>query len=164
MWLLINPRTSAAPPWVSKRPSSSGSPSGGYREGTQSQVLGAGRRKRRPGRLGGASNYLGEDVTDLAQAREFDEYLRIQRAIHEAGIDGAASVKLTQFGLMVDEGLTLERGRQVTVNAESLGRCSGSTWRDRSSRARQSRSTSPSSGRTRTVRHHAPGVREEERS
>jgi proline dehydrogenase len=67
-------------------------------------------------------NYLGEDVTDLAQAqREFDEYLSIQRAIHEAGIDGAASVKLTQFGLMVDEGLALERGRQVTVNAESLG-------------------------------------------
>jgi len=67
-------------------------------------------------------NYLGEDVTDLAQAqREFDEYLRIQRAIHDADIDGAASVKLTQFGLMVDERLALERAREVTVDAESLG-------------------------------------------
>src|SRR5712692_316582 len=50
--------------------------------------------------LGTVLNYLGEDVKDprIAESNH-QEYVKLQRAIDAAGIDGCVSVKLTQFGL-----------------------------------------------------------------
>jgi len=71
--------------------------------------------------LGAIMNYLGEDVTDLGVAqRGVDEYLALQRAIHEQEVDGCASVKLTQLGLVVDESFLEERIEEIANNAESL--------------------------------------------
>jgi proline dehydrogenase len=67
-------------------------------------------------------NYLGEDVTDGAVAEsQTKEYLALQKAIAEGGIDGSVSVKLTQLGLLVDEQLVSERLVKLAVNAASLG-------------------------------------------
>ena len=52
--------------------------------------------------LGTILNFLGEDVNDPQVAEShFEEYVRLQRAIGAAGLDGCVSVKLTQFGLGV---------------------------------------------------------------
>ncbi|HTX36374.1 MAG TPA: proline dehydrogenase family protein [Bryobacteraceae bacterium] len=61
-------------------------------------------------------DHLGESVTTLdeaAQAR--DVYLRTLAAIHEAGIEGNVSLKLTQFGLDLSPG-------QCRANVEELVR------------------------------------------
>ncbi len=73
--------------------------------------------------LGTILNYLGEDVTDpaLAQAH-FEEYVKLQREIHDSGIDGCASVKLTQFGLgVLDEPVVIERATHLVEGAAALG-------------------------------------------
>src|SRR5689334_21960998 len=45
-------------------------------------------------------DHLGESVTTLDEAAAArDVYLRTLSAIHESGIDGNVSLKLTQFGL-----------------------------------------------------------------
>ncbi|MDA4136092.1 MAG: proline dehydrogenase family protein [Thaumarchaeota archaeon] len=67
-------------------------------------------------------NFLGEDVTDGAVAEsQTNEYLALQKAIAEAGIDGSVSVKLTQLGLLVNEQLVAERLVRLASNAASLG-------------------------------------------
>jgi proline dehydrogenase len=72
--------------------------------------------------LGVILNFLGEDITELDEAeRQVEEYLRLQQAIHDNKIDGAISIKLTQFGLIIDEPFALERVERVALNAEALG-------------------------------------------
>jgi proline dehydrogenase len=66
-------------------------------------------------------NFLGEDISDRERAaKEVEEYVRLQRAIQTATIDGCVSVKLTQFGLTVDEPFVLESLDHVSANAQSL--------------------------------------------
>jgi proline dehydrogenase len=74
--------------------------------------------------LGTILNYLGEDVTDPDVAEShFQEYVRLQRAIGDSGIDGCVSVKLTQFGLgILDDSFVLERARTLVEEAGSMGR------------------------------------------
>lgn len=74
--------------------------------------------------LGTVLNYLGEDVSDpkVAEAH-FDEYLRLQRAIGQAGIDGCISVKLTQFGLgVVEESAVIEKVLTLAQEAKNMQR------------------------------------------
>jgi proline dehydrogenase len=72
--------------------------------------------------MGAILNYLGEEITDQSVAdAHLQEYLNLQRAIHSDGIDGCASVKLTQFGLMGDEQRAAERLERCAANAEELG-------------------------------------------
>jgi len=66
-------------------------------------------------------NFLGDDVTDGAVAEsQTNEYLALQKAIAEDGIDGSVSVKLTQLGLLVNEQLVAERLVRLASNAASL--------------------------------------------
>ena len=74
--------------------------------------------------LGTILNYLGEDVEDpkIAQAH-FEEYVKLQRAIQRAGIDGCVSVKLTQFGMgVLDESVVLDRATSLADEAKDMGR------------------------------------------
>jgi proline dehydrogenase len=74
--------------------------------------------------LGTILNYLGEDVKDPRVAEShFAEYVRLQRAIGDAGIDGCASVKLTQFGLgVLEDSVVLEKARRLVEEAGGMGR------------------------------------------
>lgn len=74
--------------------------------------------------LGTILNYLGEDVKDPAVAEShFEEYVKLQRAIGAAGIDGCVSVKLTQFGLgVLDDSAVLEKAARLVEEAEGMGR------------------------------------------
>ena len=67
-------------------------------------------------------NYLGEDVTEQSVAEaHLQEYLRMQQAISENGIDGCVSVKLTQFGLGADDARCEERLLKAAGRASELG-------------------------------------------
>jgi proline dehydrogenase len=74
--------------------------------------------------LGTVLNYLGEDVTDphIADA-QFEEYVKLQRAIEAAGIDGCVAVKLTQFGLgVLEDSIVLEKAERLVEEAEGMKR------------------------------------------
>ncbi len=74
--------------------------------------------------LGTILNYLGEDVKDpLVAESHFEENVKLQRAIADAGIDGCVSVKLTQFGLgALDDSAVLEKARRLVEDAEGTKR------------------------------------------
>ncbi|HVC27176.1 MAG TPA: proline dehydrogenase family protein [Nitrososphaerales archaeon] len=74
--------------------------------------------------LGAILNYLGEDVKDPSVAEShFKEYVKLQRAIGGARIDGCVSVKLTQFGLgVLEDSAVLEKAAQLVEEAEGMGR------------------------------------------
>jgi proline dehydrogenase len=73
--------------------------------------------------LGTILNFLGEDVTDTRVAEaNFSEYLRLQRAVSDAAIDGCVSVKLTQFGLDGELGSVMEKAARLADDASSTGR------------------------------------------
>src|SRR3989475_12476321 len=66
-------------------------------------------------------NYLGEDVTDQSVAEaHLQEYLRMQQAISENGINACVSVKLTQFALGADDARCEERLVRAAGHASGL--------------------------------------------
>ncbi len=72
--------------------------------------------------LGALLNFLGEDVADPRMAEtQTSEYLALQQAIAETGIDGSVSVKLTQLGLLLDERITAERLISLAAGASKFG-------------------------------------------
>ncbi len=71
--------------------------------------------------LGVIVNFLGEEIKDPAEAdAHAAEYLRLQQAISDAGVNGFASVKLTQLGLGSDEQGMNARLEKIASNAERL--------------------------------------------
>ena len=73
--------------------------------------------------LGVILNYLGEDVEDRRVVESsFEEYVKLQRAIASAGIDGCISVKLTQFGLTTDYSACFEKAVRLAEEASAMGR------------------------------------------
>src|SRR5438552_9903462 len=70
--------------------------------------------------LGAILNYLGEDVKDPRVAEShFQEYVKLQRAIEAAGIDGGVSVKLTQFGLgVLEDSAVMEKAARLAEEAQ----------------------------------------------
>ncbi len=67
-------------------------------------------------------NFLGEEITDPSIAdSHLQEYLSLQQAISQNGVRGCVSVKLTQFGLVSDEGGARKRLQQVVREASRLG-------------------------------------------
>lgn len=74
--------------------------------------------------LGTILNYLGEDVKDPSVAEShFQEYVKLQRAIATAGVDGCVSAKLTQFGLgVLEDSSVYEKARQLAEEARVMGR------------------------------------------
>ena len=74
--------------------------------------------------LGTILNFLGEDVNDPQVAEShFEEYVRLQRAIGAAGLDGCVSVKLTQFGLgVLEDSEVLEKAGRLAEEADGMKR------------------------------------------
>jgi len=74
--------------------------------------------------LGAILNYLGEDVNDPRVAEShFQEYVRLQRAIRDGGVDGCVSVKLTQFGLgVLEDSAVMEKALRLVEEAEEMRR------------------------------------------
>jgi proline dehydrogenase len=66
-------------------------------------------------------NHLGENVASTDEARRArDSYVRMLRAMHEAGISGNIAVKLTQLGLDSDPQLSLSLAGEIAVEAARL--------------------------------------------
>ncbi len=71
--------------------------------------------------LGVIVNFLGEEIKDPAEAdAHAEEYLKLQQAISDGGINGFASVKLTQLGLGSDDEGMLARLERIAANSERL--------------------------------------------
>jgi proline dehydrogenase len=74
-------------------------------------------------RLSVTGNYLGEAVRDPAAARSAtDTYVEVLDRFHREGLDGNVSLKFTQLGQDIDEGLlrenlerVLEKGRETGI-------------------------------------------------
>ena len=65
---------------------------------------------------------LGEEVKNRAQAKAArDEYLQMLRKLGQAEVDCNVSLKLTQFGLNLDEGLARDNLAAVAEQAGKLG-------------------------------------------
>ncbi len=67
-------------------------------------------------------DFLGESVTNRAEAaRAADEYACILDQIAASGVRANVSLKLTQFGLDLDQALCLDNVRRVVEKARQLG-------------------------------------------
>src|SRR6185295_8384363 len=67
-------------------------------------------------------DHLGESVTTIEEAAAArDVYLRTLNAIHDRGIQGNVSLKLTQFGLDVDADACRENVEQLVRRAAGTG-------------------------------------------
>jgi proline dehydrogenase len=67
-------------------------------------------------------DHLGESVTDEAGARQAaDAYLEMLAAIQRSGVRATASLKLTQLGLDISEGLCLDNMRRILECAQETG-------------------------------------------
>jgi proline dehydrogenase len=72
--------------------------------------------------LGVILNFLGEDVTDpLVAESHFEQYVKLQRAIRDARIDGCVSAKLTQLGLGIDDSAVFEKAARLAEYADAMG-------------------------------------------
>jgi proline dehydrogenase len=72
--------------------------------------------------IGVVVNFLGEGIKDPATAdANADEYLRLQQAIADKGIEGFPSVKLSQLGLGGDDAGMRVRLERIASNADRLG-------------------------------------------
>lgn len=71
--------------------------------------------------IGAIVNFLGEEIKDPATAdAHTEEYLRLQQSLFDAGVNGFASVKLTQLGLGADDEGMKVRLEKIASNAERL--------------------------------------------
>jgi proline dehydrogenase len=71
--------------------------------------------------IGVVINFLGEEIKDASEAdASRDEYLKLQQAIADNGINGFVSVKLTQLGLGSDEPGAQARLDTIATNADRL--------------------------------------------
>jgi len=65
---------------------------------------------------------LGEEVLDAERASQFtDECVRVLETIEREGIDSNLSIKLTMFGLEVEESLAHENAERIVAKAQELG-------------------------------------------
>jgi proline dehydrogenase len=72
--------------------------------------------------IGVVVNFLGEEIKDPATAdAHAEEYLRLQQALSDGGINGYASVKLTQLGMGADDEGMRRRLEKIAANSERLG-------------------------------------------
>ena len=65
---------------------------------------------------------LGEFIEDLSEARETAaEYARMQEGISASGVNATVSIKLTAFGLLLDEALCGDLARDIVERARDHG-------------------------------------------
>ena len=85
---------------------------------------------------------LGEEIARPDEAEAIARaYRDALAAIAEDGLDANISIKLTGFGLKLDEGLCRELVFGLVADAGSAARSCGSTWRTRAPPTRRSSST-----------------------
>jgi proline dehydrogenase len=78
-------------------------------------------RSLNAGGLTATLDFLGEDVTDPAEARKTrDTYLEMLAAIESAAVRTNVSLKLTALGLLVDENLCKEHLTEIVIRAQRL--------------------------------------------
>ena len=78
-------------------------------------------RKANTRGIGAVVNFLGEEIRDPATAdAHTEEYFRLQQALSDGGINGFASVKLSQLGLGADDEGMKVRLEKVAANSERL--------------------------------------------
>ena len=78
--------------------------------------------------MGAVVNFLGEEISDPAIAESHAaEYLRLQNRMSQEGINGFASVKLTQLGMGADDAGAAERLERIAASSE---RFSQASWID----------------------------------
>ncbi len=71
--------------------------------------------------IGAIINFLGEEIKDPAEAEAHTtEYLGLQQAISDGGVNGFVSVKLTQLGLGGDDEGMRTRLERIATNAQRL--------------------------------------------
>ena len=71
--------------------------------------------------IGSIVNFLGEDIKDKGAAdAAAAEYLKLQQAISDGGINGFVSVKLTQLGLGADDEGMRSRLESIASNSDRL--------------------------------------------
>ena len=67
-------------------------------------------------------DHLGENVTSVEEASAFaDEYVRALEQIHAASLDANVSIKLTQFGMDLGEGICAGNVERLVKVAAGLG-------------------------------------------
>ncbi len=82
-------------------------------------------------------NHLGENVTTREEAgRARSGYMGMVQELHDRGMDGNVSIKLTQLGLELDAGFCQELAGEIAAAAQGLGRTvemdmEGSVYTDR---------------------------------
>jgi proline dehydrogenase len=82
----------------------------------------------KPHRIGVLFTRLGENLTDLTEARAVvDHYHGLLDQIQARGLDGEISVKLTQLGLDLDPDATFAHASALTEHAARVG---GALWID----------------------------------
>src|ERR1017187_7334445 len=87
---------------------------------TLDDALATGRRLNAEG-IAVTLDHLGESVTSLEEAAAArDVYLRTLSAIHDSGIQGNVSLKLTQFGLDLSAGACRANVGQLVEQAARL--------------------------------------------
>lgn len=65
---------------------------------------------------------LGEEVREPARAREFtEECVEVLERIEREGVDSNLSIKLTMFGLEIEEALAHENAERIVSKAKELG-------------------------------------------
>ena len=78
-------------------------------------------RKANSKGIGAVLNFLGEEIGDPATANAHaSEYIRLQQSLADGGVDGFASVKLTQLGLGSDNEGMERRLERIAANADLL--------------------------------------------
>jgi proline dehydrogenase len=66
-------------------------------------------------------NFLGEEIKDPAEAEAHaNEYVKLQQALADGGINGFVSVKLTQLGMGADDLGMRDRLERIADNADRL--------------------------------------------
>jgi proline dehydrogenase len=90
--------------------------------GTDMESAMADAKKANAKGIGAIVNFLGEEIKDAAEAdAHANEYIKLQQAISDGGINGFVSVKLTQLGLGSDDQGMQARLEKIAANADRLG-------------------------------------------
>jgi proline dehydrogenase len=88
---------------------------------TLEEALEVGRRINSEG-ISLTLDHLGENVTSLEEAKvSRDVYMRALRAMHDSGVNGNVSLKLTQFGMDLSEEACRANVEQLVRQAAELG-------------------------------------------
>jgi len=86
---------------------------------TSGEAIASAKKKNREG-FGVIINFLGEHVMDKTEAQEnVEENIRLLSAMENEKVNASVSIKLTQLGLMIDNGFCLSNVEKIAGSASS---------------------------------------------